>query len=117
MHLVLPPDHSAARTARRAITDQLRGVVAREVLEAIVLVASELVSNAVIHARTTCALDLSLTDDLVRISVTDGSVRLPVRQAPSATGGRGLVVVEAIARSWDVESTRHGKTVWAEVLR
>ena len=85
------------------------------VMERAVLVANELVTNAVAHARTEIRLRLELRGDRLHIAVRDGSpglLRL-VAPDPQAEGGRGLWLIEQLARSWGVN--RHpdgGKVVW-----
>jgi len=82
------------------------------------LIGSELVTNAVLHARTELTLTLELRDGLVRISVEDRS-RAPAAlrhyQADALTG-RGLGVVAALSRRWGVSAAPDGKVVWAEVV-
>jgi anti-sigma regulatory factor (Ser/Thr protein kinase) len=83
----------------------------------LVLIGSELVTNAVLHARTELTLTLELRDGRVRISVTDRS------QAPAtlrhyradAFTGRGLGVVAALSDRWGVSAAADGKAVWAEL--
>jgi hypothetical protein len=85
--------------------------------EQLVLIASELVTNAVLHARTDLILTLELEDGRARISVKDQS------QAPAtlrhyrtdALTGRGLGVVAALSDRWGVSAAADGKVVWAEV--
>jgi anti-sigma regulatory factor (Ser/Thr protein kinase) len=82
------------------------------------LIGSELVTNAVLHARTELTLTLELRDRLVRISVEDRS-RAPATlrhyQADALTG-RGLGVVAALSERWGVSAAPDGKVVWAEVV-
>jgi anti-sigma regulatory factor (Ser/Thr protein kinase)/anti-anti-sigma regulatory factor len=80
-----------------------------------VLLANELVTNAVAHAHTEIRLRLELRGDRLHIAVRDGGPGLPRLVAPDweAEGGRGLWLVEQLARSWGVN--RHpdgGKVVW-----
>jgi anti-anti-sigma regulatory factor/anti-sigma regulatory factor (Ser/Thr protein kinase) len=118
--LVLAPIPTAPATARAFVRDVLRSwqlalpdttLVARAVL-----LASELVANAVIHARTDLRLRLELRGDLLHLAVRDGSprlLRLATIPDPEAEGGRGLWLVEQLARAWGVN--RHpdgGKVVW-----
>ncbi|HET7490221.1 MAG TPA: ATP-binding protein [Acidimicrobiales bacterium] len=83
-----------------------------------VLLTSELVTNAVLHARTTMRLVLR-SDGLgfVRIELYDENPRLPMLAPPpeGATSGRGLALVAALATSWGTRSEAEGKTVWAEL--
>lgn len=85
------------------------------VMDRAVLVANELVTNAVVHARTEIRVRLELRGDRLHIAVRDGSPGLLRVVAPDwqAEGGRGLRLVEQLARAWGVN--RHpdgGKVVW-----
>jgi anti-sigma regulatory factor (Ser/Thr protein kinase) len=81
------------------------------------LVANELVTNAVEHARTAFDLAVSLADDTVVIEVTDSSPAGLQHRAhdPVARRGRGLQVVDALSRQWSCTGHGTGKTVRAEV--
>jgi anti-anti-sigma factor len=84
-------------------------------LDRAVLVANELVTNAVVHARTELWLQLELRADRLVIEVRDDSPRRLRATIPDleAEGGRGLWLVEQLARVWGVR--RHpdgGKVVW-----
>jgi two-component sensor histidine kinase len=88
-----------------------------------VLVLSELISNAIKHARPMASGKIAVSWDVgrevVRIAVTDGGSNTrptPVHSSESALGGRGLSIVSAVAREWGVEDSVPGTTVWA-VLR
>ncbi|MEU1076812.1 MULTISPECIES: ATP-binding protein [unclassified Streptomyces] len=84
------------------------------------LIVAELAANAVLHGHVpghACELRLVL-GTVLRIEVTDTrAVRRPLRPEPAgeAESGRGLLLVEALARAWGVEEHPPGKTVWAEV--
>jgi anti-sigma regulatory factor (Ser/Thr protein kinase) len=83
----------------------------------LVLIGSELVTNAVLHARTELILTLELREDRVRISVKDRS-RNPAtlrHYRPDALTGRGLGVVAALSDRWGVSTAPDGKVVWAEL--
>jgi anti-sigma regulatory factor (Ser/Thr protein kinase) len=82
-----------------------------------VLVASELATNAVVHARTDFVVSLVRTQANVRVEVRDADLHEPTpeRAADDATSGRGLTVVEALASAWGVRPAPGGKTVWADV--
>ncbi|MDQ1614441.1 MAG: hypothetical protein QOJ60_380 [Actinomycetota bacterium] len=94
--------------------------VGDEVVEVIVLLVSELVTNAVRHAHAPIRLTLMTTADDVRVEVVDGDAsRIPVLQETGLDqpGGRGLRLVDALARSWGVSADDAGKCVWFEVGR
>jgi anti-sigma regulatory factor (Ser/Thr protein kinase) len=97
----------------------VRSVLADAHLEpdGVVLVASELASNAVVHARSQFSVALEC-DGMIRVEVTDESSRLPVSStvAEDALSGRGLQVVDAVAVRWGVQQhPGQGKTIWAEI--
>ncbi|MDR7276514.1 STAS domain-containing protein [Catenuloplanes atrovinosus] len=80
------------------------------------MIAGELVTNAIVHARTMADLRVSLGRRHLLILVGDGSTGVPrldpgPPELPST--GRGLRLVEAIARRWGVLPAPGGKVVWA----
>jgi anti-anti-sigma regulatory factor/anti-sigma regulatory factor (Ser/Thr protein kinase) len=80
------------------------------------VIVSELVANAVVHARTLLELSLTLRGRHLHISVRDGDqqvVRPNDVVADDAENGRGLLVVGAMATCWGVIRTGDGKVVWA----
>lgn len=85
----------------------------------ILLVASELATNSLRHARTAFVCSLVHEAGEVRVQVFDRDTRLPVqaRADGNATSGRGLQIVAAVADAWgtstDVEGDIEGKVVWA----
>ena len=84
----------------------------------VVLIANELVANAVMHARTEMLLSVELAGDGVRVAVADGSHVLPhwAPSSPTAMSGRGLPLVVRLSRAWGVEPLPDGgKRVWAQV--
>lgn len=82
-----------------------------------VLLTSELVTNAVIHARTWFEISVRTGGRYIRVEVADTNEVIP--QIPeimtSAEHGRGLRIVDGIASSWGVEPGHPGKTVWFEL--
>jgi CheY-like chemotaxis protein len=84
------------------------------------IVASELVTNAIIHGHSACDLQLSITRNAVRIEAHDGGGGTPDPMAPSTNGthGRGLHIVAALTNAWGIEDIpTGGKIVWAELAR
>jgi anti-sigma regulatory factor (Ser/Thr protein kinase) len=81
-----------------------------------VLCVSELVTNAVIHSRTTCSVRMVLEGDVLTTKVHDHGVRdlgspEPLDD-PLRVHGRGLQLVEALASRWGYELDEEGTTVW-----
>ena len=86
--------------------------------EPAVLLTSELVTNGIIHGRTEVEVRLDITEDAVRVEVTDsGKEGCPVAEdaRPDADRGRGLMIVSRLASSWGVELSRSGTAVWFEL--
>ncbi|MEU3406025.1 ATP-binding protein [Streptomyces sp. NPDC006670] len=125
---------AAARQRRQLALDGARGQVAKgrdftrqalrdwgwdqtESSEDCLLVVSELLTNANLHAGGCLQLVLTLGDSL-RIEVVDGSPA-PPRRAPAprrgVPGGHGLYIVERLSDRWGYEPQGHGKVVWAEI--
>ena len=117
--LVLLPEPTSVGRARRAARAALQQWGTSEDLEGDALVVvSELVTNAVLHTDGGIAVDIALAAEAVRVRVQDSSSEPPrPRPAPpDATSGRGLGLVEDLARDWgvvDIEGA--GKAVWFEV--
>ncbi|GAC1440570.1 MAG: ATP-binding protein [Mycobacteriales bacterium] len=88
-----------------------------EATDVAVLIASELATNAVRYARSPVILWLGHRPDRLVLSVEDLSAASPAVREPQATdeGGRGLVLVDALAQRWGETHLEHGKRVWAEI--
>jgi anti-sigma regulatory factor (Ser/Thr protein kinase) len=116
--ITLPRNPSSVATARRFIEARAAAwSFPAPAGEQLVLIGSELVTNAVLHARTELTLTLERRGGRVRISVKDRS------QAPAtlrhyradALTGRGLGVVATLSDSWGISAAADGKVVWAEL--
>ncbi|MEO3977961.1 SpoIIE family protein phosphatase [Streptomyces sp. CAU 1734] len=104
--------------ARRFTARTLRSWEAAGDVDIALLIVSELVTNAIAHTEGRVRLDLTLIQDRLRIAVNDSSPRSPGRPPsvdPDATGGRGLLIVEALSSAWGWVPFAGGKQVWAEV--
>ncbi|MFF0474921.1 ATP-binding protein [Streptomyces sp. NPDC004284] len=91
---------------------------ADETTDDVLLLVSEVVANACMHAGGPKSLLLRCTAERLRIEVTDGSPVPPVVRSPSdpaVPGGHGLLIVERLAREWGSEQVDGGKCVWVEV--
>jgi anti-sigma regulatory factor (Ser/Thr protein kinase) len=111
------PNAESPRLARRFVGDALDDLGARGAADSAVLLVSELVTNAVLHARTEVEVIVAPADESVRVSVVDRSPAMPAQRSFSATAGsgRGLHLVESVASRWGVASRDQGKEVWFEI--
>ena len=80
------------------------------------LLTSELVTNAILHARTPVHLGVVVDDDRACVCVGDRAQRtpelVPLSRSVDRPGGRGLALVAALAESWGAATYAGGKTVW-----
>src|SRR5690349_8049561 len=98
-HWTLPRTTTAPALARDLITTRAGSALSAEALDDVLLMTSELVTNAVAHATGAITLDVELTGDAIRVEVCDDNPcpALPAQREPMAEGGRGLQIVEALA--------------------
>jgi anti-sigma regulatory factor (Ser/Thr protein kinase) len=81
----------------------------------VLLALSELVTNAVTHARAAPFVHVGLTPGILRLEVHDTSTTHQVkRPAGSSAGGFGVRLVSELADSWGWEHEHDGKVVWAQ---
>jgi anti-sigma regulatory factor (Ser/Thr protein kinase) len=80
-------------------------------------IVSELVTNAILHARTAFVVSVTTRGESIRVEVSDESTDLPVKRSYGelSVTGRGLHVVEAFADDWGIAPRSAGKTVWVEL--
>jgi anti-sigma regulatory factor (Ser/Thr protein kinase) len=83
------------------------------------LLTSEVVTNALLHARSAGEVSVYVSPTTIRVEVEDPSSLMPARRqaGTDAVSGRGLTIVAGLARSWGVEPGIRGKRVWFEVDR
>jgi PAS domain S-box-containing protein len=117
LNVLLPPDPASVAEARQ----QVRGLVLEggrpDLVDTAVLVVSELVTNALLHAGTEIGLAASLQDGGLHVEVSDGSPHLPSRRnyGPTSGTGRGLLMLESMADDWGVTPLPQGKIVWFDL--
>lgn len=118
---LLPASRQSPRAARVFVSERLREWHREAIAESAVLLVSELVTNAVVHAQTPAQLEVRWFDHTVRVAVTDGmsdGVEPDDASLPAPIGapaGRGLRIIEALADRWGVSVQGMGKTVWFEL--
>lgn len=119
--IVFDPEPASVSAARTWVTKVVRQwstdvSIPTEVVDAVRLVVSELMGNAVRHARTRIRATLWIDhDDVLWLEVEDGSAS-PLRARGvevRSIDGRGLALVERLSTRWGVKELRHGKVVWA----
>ncbi|MDX3852031.1 SpoIIE family protein phosphatase [Streptomyces sp. AK02-01A] len=117
------PVGRSVATARAFVRDTLQGWGYSDIVDDAVVLTSELVTNAVIHAGTSADVLCLRTEDGVRVEVAD---HYPEREVPiQGTGrsfgspdrenGRGLLLCAALASRWGVEYTSTQKQVWFQL--
>lgn len=100
---------------REAVADE---EIDDQVLDSVELLTSEVVTNAMIHARSPAELVVRTDETCIRVEIIDDDPSEPrVRYADELSlSGRGLFIVDAVASDWGVEHLdRGGKRVWFEV--
>lgn len=113
----LPAELTSGAVARQQIRDLLASWQLIRVLDEAELLTTELVNNAVLHARSEVLLTVQRRQGAVRVEVTDtgqGSLHRPAAGI-GATHGRGLMLVEAMSADWGTAVNGSEKTVWFEL--
>jgi len=114
-----PSTTATPEAARRFLHDELDGWDGPQVVDDAVLLVSELVTNAIMHAHADPAsVAVGKTDERVRVEVTDPSAQPLVRTTKvdrSVPGGFGLGIVDQVSDRWGVIPNSCGKTVWFEL--
>lgn len=116
---VLPSMAPSAARARRFVARALdRWDCPNDLMERVMLLTSELVTNAYRHTGSETSLSVRCDDDHVRVEVCDagrGGVELRPLDT-NRTDGRGLHIVDALADRWGHRSDRSGTVVWFELV-
>lgn len=111
----IPPTDWAVPHAREFAATTLRSwALPDELVDDVVLLVSELVTNAVVHGRPPIEMRLRRAARQVVLEVFDGATFLPRRLRPSLEDehGRGLQLVALLAERWGTRPTQEGKSVW-----
>lgn len=117
--LDLPATTDSVPVARRFVRQLIDAAASGADTDTAVLLVSEVVTNAVLHARTPMTVEVQTSGDEVRVEVRDGSPVHPRIHAfsPTSATGRGLRLLDRLAARWGVErdAASGGKIVWFEV--
>jgi anti-sigma regulatory factor (Ser/Thr protein kinase) len=111
---------SAARGfLRSALSDLGLTETSGDLIDLLVMAANELVTNAVLHARTEFTIRVLADPTRVRVEVSDANPRMPQPSpAPAhATSGRGLAIIDGSGMQWGVDPHPDGKTMWLQATR
>ncbi|MPZ72193.1 MAG: ATP-binding protein [Nitriliruptorales bacterium] len=115
--ITLPASPASGRAARTFVSKQLAEWRLEGLRDTALLLTSELVTNAVVHARSPVNVTIRRVMDRLRVEVADvGGGALVLRDPDlDATGGRGLQLMEAMAVTWGTSAFVAGKLVWFEL--
>jgi anti-sigma regulatory factor (Ser/Thr protein kinase) len=117
-HLKLDPVPASVGVARRFVRDLLdsQGDVDEDTLDTLLLLASELVTNAILHAHTPVELGVCVDGGRALVCVADrmpnSEPLTPRDHSRDRPGGRGLALVADLSDDWGTTSFSGGKTVW-----
>ena len=115
-HLHLDPAPRVVGDARTFIRDHAPTLPA-DLIDVLLLLTSELVTNAVIHARTPIELGITVTDNSLIVTVHDEDLNRPPSRA-GREGGWGLGLVRNLAEDSAMEEhVGDGKTAWFRISR
>ena len=114
-HVHLDPVPASVAIARTFVREALPDV-SPELLDTVILLTSELVTNAILHARTPVIVAMVQDDDRLMVAVDD---RVPAEQgleprswSRDRPGGRGLALVADLSDQWGTRTHSGGKSVW-----
>lgn len=107
----------AVAAVRRFVAETLTSWGERHLLWDGALIGSELATNAVVHGGSPFRVTLERVGGVVRLAVEDVGPGRPQsrRTGNDALGGRGVAIVEELARRWGCDETNGGKVSWAEL--
>ncbi|MDA0636142.1 ATP-binding protein [Nonomuraea sp. MCN248] len=111
----LAEEMGSISVAREAARDALVAWGYRGRAEDVLLVVSELVTNALVHGAGGPTLRMTGGPRHVRIEVGDRSEQAPEPRDPGPADGWGLHVIEALCASWGIDRHEDGKVVWCEL--
>jgi anti-sigma regulatory factor (Ser/Thr protein kinase) len=110
-----------AKARRRCLAHLRAGISdagpAQSVLDDAAVIISELVTNAIVAGTQVCTVTVELHRDHVYLAVGDDAPGQPTLGHPTEhdVHGRGLLIVDSLARSWGTDLVPPGKRVWAEL--
>jgi anti-sigma regulatory factor (Ser/Thr protein kinase) len=111
------PGPEAVASVRAFVREAIKGVD-EEVAYDVELLASEVATNVVEHARTDYEVHIFHDRGAIRVEIADESSVIPAVKALAvdADRGRGLLLLEHVADAWGAQESQEGKIVWFEVV-
>lgn len=111
----------AVPAARRQVVSLVQDLglpLSDQTLETVELLAGEVIANAVLYTDAPCDVAVTRSDERLRVEVTDTDASLPsaVEAGPNDEGGRGLLLVNALADAWGTQPEPPGKMTWFEIM-
>lgn len=115
--ITLPASLTSGHAARMFLADRLGAWKLDHLLDTTLLLTTELVTNAVVHARSPVSVTVRRALDRLRVEVADiGGGALKLREVDQdSLGGRGLMLIEALSTAWGTSAFETGKLVWFEL--
>lgn len=119
LQLVLPVSEHSVRLARRVARTVLAAWQLQDTQETAVLLLSELLRNAIQHARDTetIVVELEAVKSCLRMEIANQDARWLQPRIPDESGESGFdfLLLDALASKWGVRQTATGRAVWAEL--
>jgi anti-anti-sigma regulatory factor len=118
LSLDLEPAVGAARRSRQMINEACAGWDRPDLAGPACIVVTEMVNNVVAHSRTPMIVLLAVHEDGMSVAVRDRSQAVPTftgAPAPTSYGGRGMLLIDSVARRWGSLVLTNGKIVWAHL--
>lgn len=114
--LRLAGDAASVRDARHLV-EQALGPCPPDIRDAAVLLAGEVVTNAVVHGGGRFLLQVDTSPDLLRVEVIDSTAGRPrvVQLSQEREHGRGMAIVDSLASDWGTDRLGGHKVVWFEL--
>lgn len=115
--LTVPSLPASIASVRRFAVAACRTSGLVDLCDTLALLVSEVATNALVHGSGEVQVRVHATDSGLRVEVQDDSPTMPSRRraGPLEEGGRGLALVDTLARGWGVQALPVGKVVWFEL--
>lgn len=117
MRQALPAHPASVGRARRLLRDYLAGTVLEPCTDAVELVVSEVVTNAIVHTGGEIEVAAAMGRSGLRVEVADAGPHLPLVASydEMASTGRGLHLVTELTDRWGVDARPDGKVIWFQI--